>query len=296
MTEDTPVDESKRIVLPPAPPGMSKSQWKKVWKRQQWDLNKEAYSLKRKQKRQRLKQNRRDLLKSFVDRGEEIPAELVRQPRVNVNQVDSGMKLIIDCSFDDLMNDKEIASLSNQVTRAYAANRRANKYSEVEVIGFDKRLKHRFETGLADCNHMNWNHFKFDEGDSDAKLKSLDKETTVYLTADTEDEIETLEPGMTYIIGGIVDKNRHKELCLKKAQSLGIPTKRLPIGKYIKLDGRHVLTTSHVVQLMLLYMDNRDWATSMEEVLPPRKIDVVATLNQKEREGEGEDGDEEEES
>lgn len=287
MTEKIrPVDESKRIVLPPTPEGMSKKQWKKEWKRQQWDLNKEEYRLKRKAKRQRLKQNRKDIIASYAERGEELPAEYVREPRVNTKQVDSGMKLIIDCSFDDLMNDKEVTSLSNQITRAYAANRRANKYSEIEVIGFDKRLKHRFENGLSDCNHEQWNHFKFIE-ENEETLAKLDREHTVYLTADTEDELETLEPNMTYIIGGIVDKNRHKELCLNKAKSLGIPTKRLPIGKYIKLDGRHVLTTSHVVQLMLLYMDNRDWAKSMEDVLPQRKIDVVATLNQKELEKAG---------
>lgn len=279
---ERPVDESKRIVIPPPPAGVSKSQWKKQWKRQQWDLHKDEYRVKRQAKRQRLKQRRKDIIASYVDRGEEVPEQYVRPPRVNVNQVDSGMKLIIDCSFDDLMNDKEVVSLSNQVTRAYAANRRANKYSEISVIGFDKRLKHRFETGLADCNHMQWDHFTFTE-ESDTILEKMDREKTVYLTADTEEELETLEPGMTYIIGGIVDKNRHKELCLNKARELGIPTRRLPIGKYITLDGRHVLTTSHVVQLMLLYMDTRDWAKSMEAVLPQRKIDVVAMQNKREQ-------------
>lgn len=283
----------KRITLPPVPEGMSKNQWKKIWKRKQWDLNKEEYRQKRKVKKQRVKENRQRLIQSYIERGEEIPSEYIREPKVNVNQVDSGMELIIDCSFDDLMNDREIVSLSTQLTRAYATNKRANKYSEIQVIGFNKRLKERFENGLSNSNHKNWNHFNFieepAEGDvkedlmtSDEYLKQLDPKKTVYLTADTEEELETLEPGMTYIIGGIVDKNRYKDLCLNRANKFGIPTKKLPIDKYIKLNGRQVLTTAHVVQLMLSYMDTRDWAKSMESVLPQRKIDLVGTLNKQE--------------
>ena len=283
----------KRITLPPVPEGMSKNQWKKIWKRKQWDLNKEEYRQKRKVKKQRVKENRQRLIQSYIERGEEIPSEYIREPKVNVNQVDSGMELIIDCSFDDLMNDREIVSLSTQLTRAYATNKRANKYSEIKVIGFNKRLKERFENGLSNSNHKNWNHFNFieepAEGDvkedlmtSDEYLKQLDPKKTVYLTADTEEELETLEPGMTYIIGGIVDKNRYKDLCLNRANKFGIPTKKLPIDKYIKLNGRQVLTTAHVVQLMLSYMDTKDWAKSMESVLPQRKIDLVGTLNKQE--------------
>lgn len=312
----------KRIELPPVPEGMSKNQWKKIWKRKQWELNKEEYRQKRKMKRQRVKENRQRLIQSYVERGEEIPSDYIREPKVNVNQVDSGMKLIIDCSFDELMNDREIVSLSTQLTRAYAANKRANKYSEIKIIGFNKRLKERFENGLSNSNHKNWNHFKFieepiegqeqeqekeqrkekeneNENDnenkneglmtSDEYLRQLDPKRTVYLTADTEEELETLEADMTYIIGGIVDKNRYKDLCLNRAKQFGIPTKKLPIDKYIKLNGRQVLTTAHVVQLMLSYADTRNWAKSMETVLPQRKIDLIGTLNKQEMEGTAEE-------
>ncbi|CCK72443.1 tRNA (guanine(9)-N(1))-methyltransferase KNAG_0K00750 [Huiozyma naganishii CBS 8797] len=266
--------------VPPKPTGISKKQWKRQWKLKQFELNKEVYAARRRDKRRKAKERRREIIKEYEARGEPLPEELVRIPRININQTDSGMKLIIDCGFDDLMNDKEIVSLSNQITRAYSANRRADHYAEVDVSSFDKRLATRFNVGLKDSNHKSWDHFSFHENDI---IAEKERSNLVYLTADTEDELETLEPGTTYIIGGIVDKNRHKELCLNKAKDMTITPKRLPLTKYVKLDGRQVLTTGHVVQLMLKYFDNHDWKEAIESVIPQRKIDQVATLNQEER-------------
>lgn len=234
---DEKIDQTEEVVkrtppLPPVPEGLSKKQWKKICKRQRWEDNKVRYNAERRVKRKRLRHERSAKIQEYIDKGEEVPQELVREPRVNVNQVDSGIEIILDCSFDELMNDKEIVSLSNQVTRAYSANRRADHYAEIKVAPFDKRLKKRFETALHDTNYENWNHFKFLPDDKIMfEDEHISKDKIVYLTADTDEKIERLEPGMRYIVGGIVDKNRYKELCLKKAQKLGIPTRRLPIDE-----------------------------------------------------------------
>jgi len=60
------------------------------------------------------------------------------------------------------------------------------------------------------------------------------KSKVVYLTADSDVEISELRPGETYIIGGIVDHNRYKNLCLHKAKTHGIRTAKLPIGTYLR--------------------------------------------------------------
>ncbi|CDO92823.1 unnamed protein product [Kluyveromyces dobzhanskii CBS 2104] len=254
--------------FPPPPEGVSKSAWKKICRKKRFEETKAEYLQGRKVKKARARQVRREKLKEYTDRGEEIPDELKRPPKVNLNQKDSGITIILDCSFDELMHEREIVSLSTQVVRAYSSNKRENNYAKIKVTSFGKRLKQRFDNDLSNSNYTNWKNFEFC---ADATLPT---ENAVYLTADTDEKIDTLEPGTTYIVGGIVDKNRHKNLCLNKAKELNIPTRRLPIGEFINLFGRKVLTTSHMVQLMLRYFDNKDWKEAFESVLPPRKLET----------------------
>ncbi|SCU81554.1 LAMI_0B06766g1_1 [Lachancea mirantina] len=264
---ETPIRNFSGSPLPPVPEGMSKKQWKKICKRKRFEETKEKYYEVRREKKLKARLARRAKIQEFLDRGEEVPEELKRKPRKNLNQQDSGIKILIDCSFDDLMNDREIVSLSTQLTRAYSWNKRENYFADVKVTGFDKRLKVRFEKDLENSNFGEWKNFEFVEN------ATLPTENAIYLTADADDTIEKLEPGVTYIVGGIVDKNRHKSLCYNKAKELGIRTRKLPISQFVNVHGRHVLTTAHVVQLMLKYFDHRDWKEAFESVLPQRKLE-----------------------
>jgi tRNA (guanine9-N1)-methyltransferase len=101
------------------------------------------------------------------------------------------------------------------------------------------------------------------EGDELELPETISAEThsLVYLSADAEEELDTLKENEIYIIGGIVDKNRHKVsviyssevltndqfLCQNKADKYGIRTARLPIGTYLaNMPTRKVLTVNQV--------------------------------------------------
>lgn len=42
----------------------------------------------------------------------------------------------------------------------------------------------------------------------------------MYLTADAEEELTSMSADEAYVIGGLVDRNRHKNLCKDRAKDL----------------------------------------------------------------------------
>lgn len=316
--------------LPPKPEGISKKQWKKQLKRERFEELRDDYLAARREKRRLARHRRRAARAEFVARGEPVPEYLKRAPRRHVAQGPSGIQLWIDCSFDDLMNEREIISTANQLVRAHSSNKRATLYTDFKVLSFNKRLKKRFETGIVDSHHENWAYFQWYDDDqllrnfkSQSNMQDLNDDVMldppslygsrspnsansddveepvkvnmpkniIYLTADTDETLETLEPDTAYVIGGIVDKNRHKNLCLEKARELGIPTRRLPIGEHVQLAGRAVLTTTHVIQLMLKYLECHDWHKACSTVLPQRRLMEGDGVSNSEEEDSNQDSD-----
>jgi tRNA (guanine9-N1)-methyltransferase len=93
----------------------------------------------------------------------------------------------------------------------------------------------------------------------------------IYLSSESENTLTTLDPNCTYIIGGLVDKNRHKGVCHKRAVERGIKTAKLPIGEFLEMKSRQVLVTNHVLEIMLKWLELGDWGQAFMAVLPERK-------------------------
>jgi len=117
----------------------------------------------------------------------------------------------------------------------------------------------------------------------------------VYLTADSPYTLERLSPNTCYIIGGIVDKNRHKGLCYKRACERGIPTAKLPIGEYMTMQSRTVLAVNHVVEIMLKWLVTGDWGEAFLSVIPKRKEAKLKAEKGGENQGDEEESEDEEE-
>lgn len=114
-------------------------------------------------------------------------------------------------------------------------------------------------------------------------------ESIVYLSADSPHTLEKLEPYTSYVIGGLVDRNREKLLCQKRAEEKGIRTAKLPIGDYMQMASRQVLATNHVVEIMSKWLETGDWGKAFEEVIPKRKGGKLKGADGEEEDGE-EDG------
>ncbi|RKP08736.1 tRNA methyltransferase TRMD/TRM10-type domain-containing protein, partial [Thamnocephalis sphaerospora] len=175
--------------------------------------------------------------------------------------------LVLDCAYDDLMMDKEVISLCSQIGRCYAAMRSAAcpPAGGLVMSSYGGRLADQIQQRLKTADR--WRDVRWETASYDT-LFSHDK--LVYLSADAETEVTALEPDKVYVIGGLVDKNRHKSLTHQRAVALGVTTARLPIDAYVRMTQRRVLTVNHVVEILLKWGQHRDWQQAFLDVIPAR--------------------------
>ncbi|KAI9296387.1 hypothetical protein K502DRAFT_177008 [Neoconidiobolus thromboides FSU 785] len=262
---------------------MSKSAYKKMKKRELREETHKEWITQVRQKQKMKKKERKQLIKQGL-----IEDQYKPKPKVE-NQVALPLKIVIDMDFDKLMNDKEISSVCNQVARCYAFNRQNENQVNLYVTDIKGRILEYFNTKKQDSK--NWKDVTLTENHFG---NLINKEDTIYLTADAEDTISELDITKTYIIGGIVDKNRHKFLTLNKAKELGIKSAKLPIGDYIKIASRKVLAVNHVFEILLQYLNIKDWEQAFLKVIPQRRLRQnmnITDINENGDEQEGKDVD-----
>lgn len=290
---------------------MTKSAAKKLAKRALRDQKKEATKHERRaRERERRKEKRR--LAREARALDATPR--VREPRPRPQPF--GARVVVDLGFDDLMTADEATSLAAQLGYLYGENRRSSHpFFEVvmsgagrlsgRALGFEPPhgAAHQFPApGTAESSlfqdrvgeHMErknegtWRRWQRVRLLEYGGLEALwtpgtqgdalcAKSDVVYLTADTDETIEALEPGMTYVIGGIVDRNRYKHLCARKAEALGLRMARLPIEpahlQGYQMHSRKVLTVNQVFAILTGWTETRDWTQALLRGLPTRKLE-----------------------
>ncbi|CAF0730757.1 unnamed protein product [Brachionus calyciflorus] len=158
------------------------------------------------------------------------------------------LRLVVDCSFESLMNYSDINHLCKQLTYCYAANRRISEPLQFYMTSCTNRTKELLEkSGLS-----NWDAHLHDINYLEV-FQNESKENLVYLTSDSPNEIEDFDETKVYIIGGLVDHNHHKFLTYNLALKNNLSHARLPIGKFMHMKTRP------------------DWKTAFVSTLPKRK-------------------------
>ena len=296
-----------------APP-LSKNKLKKLKRDQEWEANRAKRKEKRREKNLEKKRRKRDAGQDPAPTASTNQV-LVRQsgqeqkivePKKAIRQQYTQLPItvVLDCGFEDLMNDKELKSLSAQVTRCYSDNHKAPFQAHLAISSFGGHLKERFD-GLLAGHHRSWKNVKFLEGDfvqaadqatewmkgerggklvgalanQDDSAQSSQEQgeagEVIYLTSDSPNTLKRLQPYGTYIIGGLVDRNRHKGVCYKRALDREMRTAKLPIGDYMQMTSRFVLATNHVAEIMLRWLELGDWGKAFLQVVPKRKGGVL---------------------
>ncbi|KAM4050388.1 tRNA methyltransferase 10 homolog A isoform 1-T1 [Anomaloglossus baeobatrachus] len=240
------------------PDVMSKRQMKKLMKQKQWEDQRELRKQKRKEKRQKRKLVRQAQVTQNV--------EDHLHKRVRREILPSNVRLVIDCSFDDLMALRDVKKLNKQIRRCYAENRRAIHPVQLYLTSHGGQLKSNMEE--YDKGWINWKDINI----KCEHYKDLMKpEDLVYLTSDSPEVLHELDETKAYIIGGLVDHNHHKGLTYKQALELGISHAQLPLGSFVKMNSRKVLAVNHVFEIILAFLEKKDWKKAFFSVLPQRK-------------------------
>nr|CAD7396796.1 unnamed protein product [Timema poppensis] len=179
------------------------------------------------------------------------------------------VRVAIDTSFDDLMNNKDTNKCVNQLLRCYSANRRASNPIQLYFTSFVGNTK----TEMAKLSgYTNWDVFFVQVNfKSESYMDIFDKNELIYLSSDSDNIITTLEDDKVYIIGGLVDHNSQKGLTLQIANDKGIAHAQLPIREYLEMRTTKVLSIVHVFEILLAVTEGSPWKEALLNVLPSRK-------------------------
>ncbi|KAH9395594.1 tRNA methyltransferase 10 [Tyrophagus putrescentiae] len=255
-------------------------------------------------RRKREKAKRKAKRAQLREAGVPVPQLKLRKDQL-VRQADSPCKvaLVIDCDFAEYMTEMELKKLCKQINRCYAVNKRSTKPVQLfftSVTGEVRKMMDRYQTGYkswdAVVTDRHWKEvFNFqakaadgtEEPQEESKVESTEnpsKKRIVYLTGDSPNSLEdcaalqAANEGV-FIIGGLIDHNRHKGLTLERATAVasgGLEHARLPIGEYISMKQHLILAIPHVFEIMLYAAngtlgDGVGWAEIFHRVIPQRK-------------------------
>uniref|UniRef100_A0A915AYW5 tRNA (guanine(9)-N(1))-methyltransferase n=1 Tax=Parascaris univalens TaxID=6257 RepID=A0A915AYW5_PARUN len=191
-------------------------------------------------------------------------------------------RIAIDLSYEKVMNEKQILGTITQLSFCYAANRRAANPTQLAFANFGQSIRTLF---LSNKSRTNWDVILEER----PLYEAYKREEIVYLTADSDNVLETLDPSKVYVIGGLLDHNSLKGLCLDVAVKEKVAHARLPIDDYVKMRTRKVLTINQVFEILLRYTETHSWKDAFFHVIPKRRI---AEGDEKNKGGSGDEHDE----
>ena len=237
-----------------------------------------------------------------------------------LSECDQNFKVIIDCSWEESHTDSTLKSLTQQIMYCYGSNRRYEHPSRIFVTGVGPKTASLLQknnsnhwvgatihtedflevfssSSSAPLSQSNPQQPQTQQQPQPQQQQEYSFEKIVYLTSDSENVLEELDSSTTYVIGGIVDRNRLKGITNKKAIDLNLRTAKLPIKEYMKMAATHVLTVNHVFDILKQFQEHKSWRIALEKVLPMRKgaqLAISSSMTEKENEEEGEGEGEEE--
>ncbi|KAH8297427.1 hypothetical protein KR044_011710, partial [Drosophila immigrans] len=180
-------------------------------------------------------------------------------------------KLVLDCSYDQHMNNRESSYAAKQLMLCFAENRQNDQPFDLHYCSTNFKgncmqiLKRYIPTMLNPEFPMNVH--------SECFTEVFPKKQLVYLTPHCREDLVSYDPDDIYIVGAMVDTVNNEPLSLAKAKRLGLRMARLPLDRYLQwgAGSGKSLTLNQMISIMLDLKNTGDWNTALQHV-PRRKV------------------------
>lgn len=199
----------------------------------------------------------------------------IREIRSKLDEVsrDKNLAICFDLGWAGSMSTKEISKLASQIGRIHGANKKASRPAKVYFTSFEKTSM-LYQECLR--KHIGFEQFPI-EMDSKPHHELFAKDDIVILSPDAQQPLEQVELGKVYVIGGIVDETRKKQLTLDQAEANQITARRLPIREHLELADQSkrgvctILAANQVFEILLKQFETGCWTEALKVGVPPRK-------------------------
>lgn len=177
-----------------------------------------------------------------------------------------GQKVLIDCTYDEKMNDIEKRSTGRQIALAVVENRKQKTPFDLQLFNADfggatfEMLEKLMPNVREKKNPMLISEHSF--------TTVYPKENLLYLSPDSDNDLLQYNPEDIYVVGALVDKRASLPFSLTKARTLGIRHARLPIDDYVKLKvGSHKrLNINVVIEILQSWKNTKDWNEAFKNI------------------------------
>lgn len=226
----------------------------------------------RKEVRQRKKEERRNKVKEL----DPDPERIAKRDRIQLEKErlrqsqNSFPRVVVDCSYEALMSEKETNKLRMQILRCYNLLKSSKtKPFHLHLGNFqeDLLLNKLFKEKTPNFDSMCITKF------SQPVYKQFTAKDIVYLTPDSPNPLSNVEPDKVYVIGGFVDDNIKRNTSMDICKMQGLTTACLPIAHHF-VNPNHkqlVLTINQVFEILLMVYNGISWKETFDDVLPSRK-------------------------
>ncbi len=249
----------------------------KLNKRQKTRLNekkkKEEIKLEHKNQVQNMTKEEKDIFyKKLRDEKKQLKENLKKA-------LTSDFIIVFDLDFNSSMGYNEIKSLIIQLGYCYSINKKNKNKISFYFTNYDGFIKEELEKMGSKFWYCNFEKEQFYNIE---KLIKLNKEF-IYLSPDSNEELNEVSTDKIYIIGGLVDKPVIKDktilrisqinnLDFIKEKGIKIKSAKLPLFKYLNNIANPVLNLNTVVEILSNYMDIKDWKKAIELSIPQRNL------------------------